>query len=111
MIKETHILEEDVPLLQIQKSTGLYHYHDREEEDSGWDLMSHYFYLSNGRVVWSIDYDHRSNFFFINKEQKSPLSECNRESFIDFVIKNSPNSSEWVLFNIEKLFPSKPHEP
>lgn len=91
-----HITE---PCISRLDSSGLYHFSDREEEDSGWNSLSHILYKKDNATKWRISYIGNTYNFY----QETGGIILSPEEFLNFVKSETPDALDWLLFNIDIL--------
>ena len=87
-----------------KKLNGIYHYSDPEEENLGWNNMSHYLFYKDGKFIWQVSYSGQNYVVFNIFDSNNPISKnLNLEEFLEFLKKESPETIDWVLFNIDQI--------
>ena len=87
-----------------KKLDGIYHYSDPEEEDSGWNNMSHYLFYRDGVFVWQISYSGQNYVIFNGYDPSNPISKnLNLDEFLELLRKEAPETTNWILFNLEQI--------
>lgn len=87
-------------ILNHQLEDGLYHWSDRESEDSGWNNFDHFSFFENKEIIWSIDYCRNISLYFIRINGK--LKPVSVDGFLDFISLNvSKETFNWLMFETD----------
>jgi hypothetical protein len=83
---------------------GVYRSFFKEQEDSGWLSCTTYRCFSGGERLpsWIIDVSGKKISFSI-RAGTVMFETCQKERFLNHVRSNTPDATDWVLFNLDKL--------